>query len=461
MSFKDKLGEECGVFAIYDPAGHVARTTYYALYALQHRGQESCGIAINNNRDISQHKDMGLVNEVFNEDILSKMEGTMALGHVRYATKEESLRENAQPLVIRYVKGNLALAQNGTLLNNKEIWDKLSRDGAIFQSTTDTEAIAYLIARERLNAGSIERAIEHILPELKGAFSLIVMSGQKLIAVRDPWGFRPLSIGRIGDAICFSSETCAFDSVGAEFIRDVAPGEIVIVEKGEIRTIDTYKKQTPCGLCVFEYLYFARPDSQVEMQMVHDSRRLAGAYLAEETGVDADVVIGVPDSGISAAIGYSERSGIPYGIGFVKNKYIGRTFIQPLQSMREDSVRIKLNVLKSTVAGKRVVMVDDSIVRGTTSKRIVSLLRKAGATEVHVRSSAPPFLYPCYFGTDVPSQDQLIACNYTMEEIRDMIGADSIGFLSVDALSKIAPDAKCGFCEGCFTGKYPIEIPEE
>lgn len=460
LSNMEKIGEECGVFAVYDPDGDVARTAYYSLYALQHRGQESCGIAINNNRDITYHKGMGLVNEVFDEKILSEMEGTMAVGHVRYSTTGESLRENAQPLVIRYIKGNLALAHNGNLLNSGDLRDYLSQSGAIFQTTTDTEAIAYMIARERIHAGSVEKAVELAMSHLKGAFSLIVMSAKKLIAVRDPWGFRPLSIGRRGNAVMFASETCAFDSVGAEFVRDVEPGEIVVVEDGEIRSIDTHARHAVSNMCIFEYLYFARPDSIISGQMAHDSRKLAGAYLSKEYPVEADVVIGVPDSGISAAMGYSEESGIPYGLGFVKNKYIGRTFIQPSQAMRENSVRIKLNVLKSTVEGKRVVMVDDSIVRGTTSKRIVSLLRRAGAKEVHVRSSAPPFLYPCYFGTDVPSQDQLIACNYTMDEIRDMIGADSIGFLSVDSLVKIAPDAKCGFCTGCFTGKYPIDVSD-
>ncbi len=459
MSLNEKLGEECGVFAIYDPAGDVAHSTYYALYALQHRGQESCGIAVNHNLEISHYKDMGLVNEVFTEDILAKLEGTMAVGHVRYSTTGESQRENSQPLVLRYIKGNLALAHNGNLINSKELWQELSHNGAIFQTSTDTEAIAYMIARARLNTGSIERAIEQTIGKLKGAFSLIVMSSQKLIAARDPWGFRPLSMGRKGDAIVFASETCAFDSIGADFVRDLKPGEIVVVQNGEIRTIDTYVNTQKHGFCIFEYLYFARPDSVMEGQMAHDARKLAGKYLWEEDPIAADVVIGVPDSGVSAALGYSEASGIPYGIGFVKNKYIGRTFIQPQQSMRENSVRIKLNVLKSTVEGKRVVMVDDSIVRGTTSKRIVNLLRRAGAKEVHVRSAAPAFKWPCYFGTDVPSKDQLIACNYTLDEICEQINADSVKFLSIEALHKIAPDAHCdGFCDGCFTGKYPLDV---
>ncbi|MCD8181149.1 MAG: amidophosphoribosyltransferase [Firmicutes bacterium] len=454
----NKIGEECGVFAIYDPDGDCARTTYYGLYALQHRGQESCGIAVNNNRDITHYKDMGLVSDVFNDEMLSKLNGTMAVGHVRYSTTGESMRENAQPLVLRYIKGNIALAHNGNLVNKDDLANELSVTGAIFQTTTDTEMIAYTIAKERLNSKTVEEAVEKTINHLVGAFSLIVMSPQKLIAVRDPWGFRPLCMGRKGKAIIFASETCALDSIGAEFVRDLKPGEIVVVRDGEIKSIETHVGKKPHTMCIFEYLYFARPDSVIEGQSAHDSRMLAGKYLAREYPVDADVVVGVPDSGLSAAMGYAEESGIPYGIGFVKNKYIGRTFIQPSQAMRENSVRIKLNVLRSTVEGKRVVMVDDSIVRGTTSKRIVSLLRNFGAKEVHVRSSAPPFMWPCYFGTDVPSRDQLVACNYSMDGIRELIGADSLGFLSIDSLKKIIPNANCGYCDGCFSGKYPVEI---
>lgn len=454
----NKLGEECGVFAIYDPKGDCARSTYYGLYALQHRGQESCGIAVNNDRCITHYKDMGLVNEVFNEEILTKLDGKMAVGHVRYSTTGESLRENAQPLVLRYIKGSIAIAHNGNLVNKEALAKDLSITGAIFQTTTDTEMIAYTIAKERLLSSSVEEAVERAVNHLIGSFSLIVMSPQKLIAVRDPWGFRPLCMGRRGDAVVFASETCALDSIGAEFVRDIEPGEIVVVKDGEIKSIKAHTGKKPHTMCIFEYLYFARPDSIIEGQSVHDSRVLAGKYLAREYPADADVVIGVPDSGLSAAMGYAEESGIPYRTGFVKNKYIGRTFIQPSQSMREDSVRIKLNVLRSTVEGKRVIMVDDSIVRGTTSKRIVSLLRSFGAKEVHVRSSAPPFMHPCYFGTDVPSRDKLVACNYDMEGIRSLIGADSIGFLSVDALKKIIPTANCGYCDGCFSGKYPVDI---
>ncbi len=459
MSQKEKLGEECGVFAIYDPKGDVARSTYYGLYALQHRGQESCGIAVCKNRDISHYKGMGLVNEVFNDDIIGSLDGTMALGHVRYPSGDERvLIENAQPLVVRYIKGNIALAHNGSLVNSGKLLSELTKGGSIFQASTDTEAFAYMIAKARVETGSIESAVEESMKHLWGAYSLVVMSAQKLIACRDPWGFRPLCIGKKDDAVIITSETCALDSIGAEFVRDIKPGEIIVVRDGKIESIETYIGKEPTSLCIFEYLYFARPDSIIEKQMVHESRKLAGAYLAKEYPVDADVVIGVPDSGISAAMGYAEASGIPYGLGFIKNKYIGRTFIQPSQSMRENSVRIKLNVLKSTVEGKRVVMVDDSIVRGTTSKRIVSLLRKAGAKEVHVRSSAPPFLWPCYFGTDVPSRDQLVMVGRTNDEVCDIIGADSLGFLSVESLVKIAPNAKCGFCTGCFTGNYPFDI---
>ena len=401
---------------------------------------------------------MGLVIDVFNDEILTKLDGKMAVGHVRYSTTGESMRENAQPLVLRYVKGNIAIAHNGNLVNKDELAQELSVTGAIFQTTTDTEMIAYTIAKERLNSKSVEEAVEKTINHLVGAFSLIVMSPQKLIAARDPWGFRPLCMGKKGDAIVFASETCALDSVGAEFVRDIEPGEIVVVQDGKISTIRTHVGKQPHTMCIFEYLYFARPDSIIEGQSAHDSRMLAGKYLAQEFPVEADVVIGVPDSGLSAAMGYAKESGIPYDIGFVKNKYIGRTFIQPSQAMRENSVRIKLNVLKSTVDGKRVVMVDDSIVRGTTSKRIVSLLRHFGATEVHVRSSAPPFMFPCYFGTDVPSKDQLVACNYTMDGIKELIGADSIGFLSVNSLEKIIPNANCQFCDGCFSGKYPVDV---
>ena len=398
---------------------------------------------------------VGVVNS-FNE---------IAPGHVHLQTiaravKDGVLAAGGTPMEFNTIGvcDGIAIAHNGNLVNKDELAQELSVTGAIFQTTTDTEMIAYTIAKERLNSKSVEEAVEKTINHLVGAFSLIVMSPQKLIAARDPWGFRPLCMGKKGDAIVFASETCALDSVGAEFVRDIEPGEIVVVQDGKISTIRTHVGKQPHTMCIFEYLYFARPDSIIEGQSAHDSRMLAGKYLAQEFPVEADVVIGVPDSGLSAAMGYAKESGIPYDIGFVKNKYIGRTFIQPSQAMRENSVRIKLNVLKSTVDGKRVVMVDDSIVRGTTSKRIVSLLRHFGATEVHVRSSAPPFMFPCYFGTDVPSKDQLVACNYTMDGIKELIGADSIGFLSVNSLEKIIPNANCQFCDGCFSGKYPVDV---
>ncbi len=456
---KEGLHEECGVFGIFsDGTINPAYACYNGLLALQHRGQESCGIAVSDDGVIDYHKNMGLVTEVFNNTILDSLNGQMGISHVRYSTAGGSVLENAQPLVMRYVKGTLSVAHNGNLTNAIELRRQLEQRGAIFQTTIDSEVICYVIARERLKCHTVEEAVARTMQVIEGAYSLLVMSPRKLIAARDPWGFRPLCMGKKGDAIVFASETCALDSVGAEFVRDIEPGEIVVVQDGKISTIRTHVGKQPHTMCIFEYLYFARPDSIIEGQSAHDSRMLAGKYLAQEFPVEADVVIGVPDSGLSAAMGYAKESGIPYDIGFVKNKYIGRTFIQPSQAMRENSVRIKLNVLKSTVEGKRVVMVDDSIVRGTTSKRIVSLLRHFGATEVHVRSSAPPFMFPCYFGTDVPSKDQLVACNYTMDGIKELIGADSIGFLSVNSLEKIIPNANCQFCDGCFSGKYPVDV---
>ena len=451
-----ELHEECGVFGIYDPVGDCARTAYYGLYALQHRGQEACGIAAINDRELSFHKDVGLVGEVFHEGILDELNGTMAVGHVRYSTAGGLRRENAQPLTLNYVKGTLALAHNGNLPHADELRTKFEYQGAIFQTTSDSELIAYAIAQARLRCPSVEEAVQKALSGLRGAWSLIVMSPRKLVAARDPWGFRPLCMGRRGKAVMFASESCALDAVGARFERELDPGEIVAVEDGVVRTI-----QGPAGrghLCIFEYIYFARPDSTICGQSVHEARRRAGYFLAQEYPVEADVTVGVPDSGLVAAKGYSERSGIPYGMALVKNRYIGRTFITPGQDHREQAVRIKLGALRSCVAGKRVVLVDDSIVRGTTSRQIVSLLREAGAKEVHLRSSAPPFIAPCYFGTDIPNKDELIACRYSVEEIRAQTGADSLAFLSLDALKRIVPNAACGFCDGCFTGKYPLPL---
>ena len=452
------IHEECGVFGVYDPQGGCAHSTYYGLYALQHRGQEACGIAVTNNRELSYYKDIGLVGDVFHQEILDELNGTMAVGHVRYATTGEGKRENAQPLTLSYVKGTLAVVHNGNLVNTETLREEYEYNGAIFQTTSDTEIIAYTIAKERLTCGSVEEAVNRAIPHLEGAFSLLVLSPRKLVAARDPWGFRPLCIGRKGDAIYFSSESCGLDSVGAEYIREVDPGEIVVVEDGQLRSIrDNCRDKN--HLCIFEYIYFARPDSEIFGQSVHLARRNAGRLLAQEHAVEADLVIGVPDSGLDAAMGYAEESGIPYGEGFVKNRYIGRTFITPDQESREAAVRIKLGALRCQVAGKRVVMIDDSIVRGTTASAIVSLLRSAGATEVHVRISSPEFISPCFFGTDIPNKEKLISCHHSVEEIREIINADSLGFLSLERLHPIAPDSACGgFCEGCFSGTYPIDM---
>ena len=431
------IHEECGVFGVLDPAGDCARTTYYGLFALQHRGQEACGIATIQDRELAFHKDLGLVGEVFSPEILDRLGGTMAVGHVRYATTGGSRRENAQPLTLKYVKGTLAVAHNGNLVNAGQLRTAFEYRGAIFQTTTDSELIAYAIAQERLRCPSAEEAVCQALKGLRGAFSLIVMSPQKLIAARDPWGFRPLCMGRRGDAVIFASETCALTAVGATFERELEPGEIVVASRDGVRSIRENCAAASSHMCIFEYIYFARPDSVLCGQSVHEARRNAGRLLAQEYPAEADVVIGVPDSGLDAAMGYAEASGIPYGVGLVKNRYIGRTFITPGQESREQAVRIKLGALASCVAGKRVIMIDDSIVRGTTSRQIVSLLREAGATAVHMRSSAPPFIAPCYFGTDIPDRKNLIACHHSVEEIRDMIGADSLGFPVADGQGDI------------------------
>ena len=457
----DKLHEECGVFGVITRSGEdVVPMTYRALYALQHRGQESCGIAVNDDGVITGYKDVGLVNEVFTEDVMRKLPaGQMAIGHCRYGTTGGRTRENAQPIVIRHIKGGMALAHNGNLTNASELRTQLELNGAIFSSTSDSEVISYVITRERLRTGSIEEAVCSAMDSLKGAYSLAVMSPRKLIAARDPFGFRPLCIGELEDGWAVASESCALDSIGAKFLRDVEPGEIVTITRDGIES-DRSHCGGPSAECVFEFIYFARPDSVIDGSCVHTARQRAGAFLALEHPVQADVVIGVPDSGLDAALGYARQSGIPYGVGFVKNKYIGRTFIQPGQAHRENAVRIKLNVIASTVRDKRVILVDDSIVRGTTIARIVELLREAGAKEVHVRLSAPPFLYPCYFGTDIDSRDNLIAAQHSIEEIRDIIGVDSIGYLSCDNVHKLADNAHLNFCAACFTGEYPCEIPK-
>lgn len=456
------LHEECGVFGISVPGmTHAASVTYNALYALQHRGQESAGMAINDDGVITSHKDVGLVSEVFTPEILEHLgPGSMAVGHVRYATTGRKSRTNAQPMVINHVKGSMALAHNGNLTNAAELREKLELSGAIFHTTSDTEVIAYTITGARLKAPSIEEAVSAAMDVIQGAYSLVLLSPRKLIAARDPNGFRPLCIGTLDGGYVFASESCALDAIGAHFLRDVEPGEIVVVDQNGLRSIKDHCGKTKSSMCVFEFIYFARPDSVIDGAGVHEARVRAGAFLALEHPVQADIVIGVPDSGIDAAIGYARQSGIPYGTGFIKNKYIARTFIAPGQKNREDKVRIKLNPISSVVRGKRVVIIDDSIVRGTTSARIVGLLREAGATEVHMRVSAPPFLHPCYFGTDIDSRDHLIACNHTVEEIAQIIGADSLGYLSVDSVHKLANGCRCTFCDGCFTGQYPVPVPE-
>lgn len=459
------LREECGVFGVFsNEISDVARTSYYGLFALQHRGQESCGIIVNDDGVFHGYKDTGLVNDVFTPEILDRLgNGGMALGHVRYGTTGTNDRSNAQPIVVNHIKGKMALAHNGNLTNSAELRHELELQGSIFHTTSDTEVISYVITKERLTAPSIEEAVNRAMDRLEGAYSLIVMSPAKLIAVRDKNGFRPLCYGKTPDGrYIVASESCALDAVGAHFIRDIRPGEIVCFTKDGIRSITDHCNEAPSSLCVFEYIYFARPDSVIEGSSVHSARLRAGAFLALEHPVQADVVIGVPDSGIDAAIGYSKQSGIPYELGFIKNKYIGRTFIAPGQKSREDKVRIKLNPISDVVRGKRVVMIDDSIVRGTTSARIVRLLREAGATEIHMRVSAPPFINPCYYGTDIDSRENLIACKYSQEEIAKQIGVDSLGYLSIESVKQIAKGVGAGgYCTACFDGQYPTRVPAE
>ena len=455
-----EIHDECGVLGIYrDTPANVASMTYYGLYALQHRGQSSCGIAVNSDGVLRVCRDTGLVPEVFTPEVLQSFDdGRMALGHVRYGTADTSERADAQPLLVRHVKGAMSLCYNGAIVNAQTLRKELELNGAIFHTTSDLEVFSYVITRERLTAPSIEAAVERAMDVVHGAYSLLVMSARKLIACRDPGGIRPLCLGQLEDGWIVSSESCALDSLGARFVRDVEPGEIIVIDENGVRSIRSH-----CGkkssLCIFEFVYFARPDSCIDGVPVHEARKRAGAFLAREHPVDADVVIGVPDSGLDAALGYAQESGIPYGIGFIKNRYVGRTFIQPTQSERENLVRIKLNALAHTVRGKRVVMIDDSIVRGTTTAGIVHQLRQAGAREVHVRISSPPFRFPCFYGTDVDSKKNLIACRLSIDEIRQEIGADSLGYLMLEDLLKIGAESPCGFCDACFTGKYPTETP--
>ena len=462
-----RLGEECGVFGMYDfDGGNVAESIYYGLVSLQHRGQESCGIAVSSTTGpkgkVLSYKDMGLVNEAFTPDILDGLQGDIGVGHVRYSTAGSSTRENAQPLVLNYVKGTLALAHNGNLVNAPELRHELAYTGAFFQTTIDSEVIAYYIARERLVSNSVEEAVGRAMLKIRGAYSLVIMSPRKLIGARDPYGFKPLCIGRRENCYILASETCALDTIGAAFIRDVEPGEIVTIspEYGIQSDKSMCISKDKHARCIFEYIYFSRPDSTIDGISVYDARIAAGRFLAKDSPVDADMVVGVPESGNVAALGYALESGIPYGQAFVKNSYIGRTFIKPRQKNRESSVQVKLNALRSAVEGKRIIMIDDSIVRGTTSDRIVRMLRDAGAKEVHMRVSSPPFLWPCYFGTDVPARDQLIAYNRNVDDICKIIGADSLAYLNIERLEEMV-EGKLGICKGCFTGNYPVEPPTE
>ena len=457
----DKLREECGVFGIFNKDNHdVARLTYYGLYALQHRGQESAGIAVNDKGTILYHKDMGLVPEVFNDVVINHLKGQISVGHVRYSTTGASFRENAQPIVINYKNGQMALAHNGNLVNAMELRQSLEENGAIFQTTNDSEVILNLISRYIIASKNIEEALPKVMKDLRGSYSLLLMTPKRMIGIRDPLGIRPLCIGKLDNSYIIASETCALDAVGAEYVRDVNPGEIVFVGEEGITSIQT-EVPGESKLCIFEFIYFARPDSYLDGISVHQARVEAGKILAMEHPVEADLVIGAPDSGLTAAMGFSEQSGIPYGQGLLKNRYVGRTFIQPDQGQREMGVRIKFNAMRNAINGKRVVMIDDSIVRGTTTRRIVQMLKNAGAKEVHMRVSSPPMMYPCYFGVDIPSRKQLVASKHSIEEIREMTGADSLGYLSLEGLLKTPVGAKCGFCTACFNGKYPMDVPEE
>lgn len=456
------IHEECGVFGVFSTRQEdVASLVYYGLFSLQHRGQESCGIVVNDDGVFTSHKGLGLVGEVFTQETLQKFpQGELAVGHVRYGTTGGNHLSNCQPIQVNHLKGKLAVAHNGNLSNALPLRQELELSGAIFHSTSDTETIAYVITRERIAAPSIQEAVGRAMDRLEGAYSLVLMSSTKLIAVRDPHGFRPLCYGQMADGTyVVSSESCGLRAVGASFIRDVLPGEILTFDREGVHSDQRRCNTAPHKLCIFEHIYFARPDSVIEGVSVHDARMKAGELLAKTHPVDADIVIGVPDSGLDAAMGYSRVSGIPYGIGLIKNKYIGRTFISPGQDHRVDQVRIKLSPVESEVRGKRVVMIDDSIVRGTTSARLVQLLRSAGAKEIHMRISAPPFLHPCYYGTDIDSRDHLIACHHSVAEIAEIIGVDSLGYLPLENLKDLCGNSD--YCCACFSGQYPTAIPED
>lgn len=454
----DKLHEECGVFGIFTPDNKDAKhSLYYGLCALQHRGQESAGMALCDTDgpmgNIYHHKGMGLVSEVFHKETLDTLTGNIGIGHVRYSTTGQSCIENAQPLILNYLKGTLALVHNGNIKNAAELRDNLQKEGAIFRGTTDSEVIAYLIAKERTKCGTIEEAVTKVAGFLKGGYALIVMSPRKIIGIRDPLGLKPLCLGRRGKEYILSSESCALNAIDAEFVRDIEPGEIVSITKDGISS-DRSLCQCKHAHCIFEYIYFARLDSCMDGISVYNSRIKADRLLAQSYPVDADLVVGVPDSGLTAAVGYSQESGIPFGLAFYKNSYVGRTFIKPTQKERESAVHMKLSVLPEVVRGKRLVLIDDSIVRGTTIAGLITLLKKAGAVSVHVRISSPPFLYPCYYGTDVPSNKELIAADNSPEEIARRIGADSLGYMKLEDLSAMSDNLP--LCRACFDNQYPI-----
>ena len=461
MTDDERIKEACGVFGIFNPHGEdAAPFVYYGLSSLQHRGQESCGIAVFDTGgprgNMCVHRGMGLVNEVFHENIIHNLKGNLGIGHVRYSTTGEPSLTNAQPLVMNYVKGTLALAHNGNLVNTRQLRRELEETGAVFQTSTDSEIIAYHIARNRLSSKTVEEAILKTATKIRGAYGLVIASPRKLIGVRDPLGLKPLCLGKRNDSYLIASESCALSAVGAEFIRDIRPGEIVTISRDGI-TSNLDLCQSSHAHCIFEYIYFARLDSTLDGIPVYDARLRAGAALAKTYPAEADLVVGVPDSGITAAQGFAAQSGIPFGIAFYKNSYVGRTFIKPTQKERESSVRLKLSVLKNAVKGKDIVLIDDSIVRGTTIANLIRMLKQAGAGKVHVRISSPPFLYPCYFGTDVPSNRQLIASSRSVEEIRQLIGADSLGYLRVEDLKSMVHDLP--LCSACFDNQYPMDIP--
>lgn len=457
--------DECGVFGVFDPAGSrsdAARLAYFGLFALQHRGQESAGIAVNNQGSIFCHKNRGLVVEVFDDMTLNLMQGHAAIGHVRYPSQDDAGLENAQPMLIKYKSGQMALAINGSVNNSEEIRSGLQENGAIFQTSSDAEVMLSLLARNRILSDSIEKAVDMMIAELKGAYAFVLMTPGKVIGARDPLGIRPLCIGRIGGSYIIASESCAIDTLGGEFIRDVEPGEVVTISAAGLSSFHAAgaRPDSECRICLFEYVYFARPDSSIDGANVHKARFEAGRRLAQEQPCAADLVIGAPDSGMTASMGYSRASGIPYGQGLLKNRYVGRTFIQPNQMQRELAVSMKFSALRYAIEGKKVVMVDDSIVRGTTTRHIVTLLRRAGATEVHMRIASPPVLYPCFYGVDTPSQEELSASTMNLEEIRRMIDADSLGYLSLEGL-KQAAKVSGRHCASCFDGEFPAGMPAD